>query len=93
MPTEFLSESSVAEFFDTSQATVRRWVDRGVLPKPLIIGGVKRWPLDELRTAARRGLDAAVVHGSRSADPDQIAAEIARNGRKNRKANARRRLG
>ncbi|WP_081862913.1 helix-turn-helix transcriptional regulator [Azospirillum argentinense] len=89
MGTEYLSESSVADFFDTSKTTVRRWVEKGVLPKPAVIGGLKRWPVDELRAAARRGLDAATSTPPRSADPDEIVARMVADGRKDRKADAR----
>lgn len=95
MTAEFLSETSVAEFFDTSRSTVRRWVERGIIPKPTVIGGAKRWAVEELRAAARRSLDAAVAQPARSADPDEVMEEILRNGPKNkdRKAQARRRHG
>lgn len=95
MSAEFLSESSVAEFFDTSKSTVKRWVERGVLPPPSVIGGLKRWPVDELRAAARRGLDAASGAPARSADPDEVMERILRDGPRNkdRKAQTRRRNG
>ncbi|WP_371306754.1 helix-turn-helix domain-containing protein [Azospirillum sp. TSA2s] len=94
MATEYLSEESVAEFFDTSRGTVRRWVERGVLPAPSLIGGLKRWHIDSLRYAARSGLDeAAEKPRRRSADPDEIAARLLRDGPQNRNENSRRRNG
>ncbi|WP_425514352.1 helix-turn-helix transcriptional regulator [Azospirillum soli] len=82
---EYLSESSVAEFFDTSPSTVRRWVEKGVLPRPIVIGGLKRWHVDELFAAARRCMDAAAEGGPpRSADPDVIVERMLREGPKSR---------
>lgn len=88
---EFLSERSVAEFFDTSPSTVRRWIDAGVLPTPSVIGGLKRWHVDDLRRAAGRGLDAAATGTARSDDPDVISARILRHAQKARDQNARKR--
>lgn len=90
---EFLSEESVAEFFDTSRSTIKRWVEKGVLPEPREIGGMKRWPVDDLRAAVRRGMDAATANPPRSADPDAIMERISRDGlrKENRKSNTRRR--
>lgn len=90
---EFLKLASVAEFFDTSPATVKRWIERGVIPPPSIIGTEKRWHVDSLRAAVRTGLETAATHRTRPNDPDEIAARLLRDGPQNRKANARRRHG
>ena len=92
---EFLSEASVAEFFDTSKSTVRRWVEKGVLPNPVTLGGLKRWHIDDLRSAARRGLDAAMSRPVRSTDPDEVVARLIKNGpqkQKNGHTSPRRRV-
>lgn len=88
---EFLSEQSVAEFFDVSKSTVRRWVEQGIIPAPVPIGGLKRWDVSELRSAVRRNLDAASTGRARSADPDEIVARMLTDGRQDGKAHARRR--
>lgn len=74
--TEYLSESSVAKFFDTSTTTVRRWVRDGVLPAPRVLGGSKRWFIADLRAAAARALDGASSRSAPSTDPDAIIANM-----------------
>ncbi len=73
---EFLSEASVAKFFDTSTTTVRRWVKDKVLPEPVVMGNSKRWSVAELRAAAGRALDAAPANSARSSDPDAIISRM-----------------
>lgn len=65
---KFLSRQSVAKFFDTSSATIDRWVRQGVIPSPLVIGGVKRWDIDDLMRAAR---DAMGAEPEKTTCPDE----------------------
>ncbi len=48
---QFLSRKSVAEYFDIGVTTVDRWVDAGVIPGPIKIGGAPRWDVDALLRA------------------------------------------
>ena len=75
-----LTARQVADYLSVSEATVRRMAGRGELPKPLSIGGVKRWD----RNAIDRDLDALGNGGTRYGDPDEAIARI-------RDAQARRR--
>ncbi len=75
MVQKFLSRQSVAEFLDVSPATVNAWVDRGVLPPPLTIGGVKRWDIDDL-IAAARGAFNATAGTYQYEDPDETLRRI-----------------
>lgn len=77
---QFMKRETVAVFFDTSPQTVDRWVKDGAIPAPHIIGGSKRWDLDELRAAARDALSGK--SGVGSTDPDR-AMEAWKDGRKN----------
>lgn len=93
MGAEFLSVESVAEFFDTSTNTVRKLVDKGLLPKPVEIGGLKRWDVHALRASVGRTLDAmASGRAASSADPDECLGRFG-NGRKGDAKAPRRRNG
>jgi excisionase family DNA binding protein len=48
MPKTMFSDRDVAEFLACSRSTIWRWVEAGVLPKPIKIGGVSRWKLEDL---------------------------------------------
>jgi len=74
---QFLSEASVAGMFDVSPATVRRWVEKGVLPPPVQIGSVKRWAVTDLMRAVSGALDQRA--GRPSDDADEATRRIARN--------------
>ena len=89
MGAEYLSETSVAEFFDTSTTTVRRWVKAGAIPQPIVIGGSKRWHIDGLRSAAGRAIDGSATRGARSADPDEMMHRKMRDVEKARKSASR----
>ena len=45
----FANERSAARLLDMKPAEFTRLVDRGHLPKPRDIAGMKRWDVDELR--------------------------------------------
>ena len=69
---KFLSRSSVAELFDTSPATVDRWVAKGVIPPPFQMGGSKRWDIDDLLRAAHDAMGGEPDAGGRGVtDPDE----------------------
>jgi predicted DNA-binding transcriptional regulator AlpA len=42
-PPSYLSKVSLAAELDISESTVDNWVERGLLPKPIRIGGSLRW--------------------------------------------------
>lgn len=45
----------VAEYFSVSRDTVYAWIDRGVLPKPLRLGGtIPCWTLEDLEACIDR---------------------------------------
>ena len=82
----FLSLPSLAAYLDTSPMTVRRLVDKGILPAPVVIGSMKRWDEAEVKKAIGATLD-AVASGREPtpADPDAALQNWSpRNGRKNR---------
>lgn len=91
MSAAFLSEKSVAEFFDTSTATVRRWVMKGVIPQPKNIGGLKRWSMDDLIDAVASQLDRAA--GATANDADEAMRRVLNGPREGRPASSRRRHG
>jgi predicted DNA-binding transcriptional regulator AlpA len=72
MAKEFCQKAAVAEFFDISKSTVDRWVDRGVLPPPVKMAGVKLWRVSDLRNAAARALNDRAGIRSAESDPDLI---------------------
>jgi predicted DNA-binding transcriptional regulator AlpA len=41
-----------AEMLSISRATFYKWVALGVIPKPIKVGSVSRWPVTALRTLA-----------------------------------------
>lgn len=102
MQPEFLSKRSVAAFFDTSVTTVSRWVERGILPKPIIIGGTRvieggqervvggaeRWPVSSLIQAACGAMDRATQTGASSTDAEEATERAIHAAREGRKAKA-----
>lgn len=85
MSRQFLSKKSVADFFDTSTSTVTRWVETGVLPAPLRIGGLDRWDVDTLMRCAVGAMSAQAGVKTAEAQADQ-ALEVWRNERARDKA-------
>lgn len=68
-----LSMSSVAALLDTSETQVRRWVDAGILPQPVLLGRTKRWRRTEVLAAV--GLDTPGPAAAQS--PAKRLSEIA----------------
>lgn len=49
MTTQYLSDKSVAARYDSSRATVWRWVKEGKLPHPIkLTNGTTRWKISDL---------------------------------------------
>lgn len=46
---------TVAKLYDVSIPTVRRHVERGIIPAPQKLGGSRVWSVGELRQALRYG--------------------------------------
>ena len=88
MQPEFLSKQSVAAFFDTSISTVARWIEKGVLPAPVSIGGMERWPVASLVEAACGAMDKAAKNRPATADVDRAMEEAINEARTHRKAKA-----
>ncbi|MCP1676650.1 putative DNA-binding transcriptional regulator AlpA [Natronocella acetinitrilica] len=44
----YLSNNQVQKRYNISRTTIWRWTEKGIMPKPHDIGGLKRWRLDEL---------------------------------------------
>lgn len=82
----YLSIESLAAFLDTTPPTVRKLVDKGVLPKPVELGSLRRWDVAAVRHAVGSALG-AMVDGRvpASADP----AECLRRAHAERKGNSR----
>jgi predicted DNA-binding transcriptional regulator AlpA len=47
-PPSFTSKSTLALELDISESTVDSYVQRGLLPRPIQIGGAVRWNWDEV---------------------------------------------
>lgn len=88
---QFVSRKTLAEMFDTSVTTVRRWEASGVIPRPKTIGSLERWNLAELMRHVGEALDAPSGRGGRSVDPDTAAERAYHAARKDRPSHARRR--
>jgi len=82
----YLSLPSLAAYLDTSPMTVRRLVDKGILPAPVVIGSMKRWDEDQVKKAIGATLEAvASGRGALAPDPDAALQNWnPKNGRKNR---------
>jgi hypothetical protein len=50
----FVSSADGARFYGVSQATFRRWADRGTIPRGHRIAGRRLWLLADLEDHARR---------------------------------------
>jgi hypothetical protein len=53
---QFLKHSQAAKFHDVHPRTLDRWAERGIIPKPRVINGLKYYDVAALAAAAgRRG--------------------------------------
>lgn len=50
-PPSYVSKATLAAELDVSESTVDNWVQRGVLPKPVKIGGSVRWSWSQVDAA------------------------------------------
>ena len=53
-PPSYMSKATLAAELDLSETTVDGYVRRGLLPKPVKIGGSVRWCWDEVDATLRR---------------------------------------
>jgi predicted DNA-binding transcriptional regulator AlpA len=53
-PLKLIRQSRLAELFDINRATLWVWIQKGILPKPLTIGGIKGWPESQLLDVLQR---------------------------------------
>jgi predicted DNA-binding transcriptional regulator AlpA len=42
-PPSYVSKATLAAELDVSESTIDNWVQRGVIPAPVAIGGNRRW--------------------------------------------------
>lgn len=54
----YLRKTQVAERYQVSTRTLDRWAESGKLPKPVRIGVVPMWDLDELEAQERAAMRA-----------------------------------
>lgn len=71
MQAGFLSIESLAVFLDTTAPTVRKLVDKGILPPPVELGGLRRWDVEAVRQAigSALGVMADTGRAPTSSDP------------------------
>lgn len=50
MNSELLTISDIKSQLHCAQSTIYRWIERGEFPKPLKIGGLARWTLEDFDT-------------------------------------------
>ena len=55
-PKRRLQMHSICERYDIVSRTVDRWVERGILPPPLIINGRRYWDEAEIEQREREGM-------------------------------------
>ena len=66
----FMQAKTAAAFLDTTPQTLARWVEDGVIPAPVVIGGSKRYDRNAM-------LQALVKRATgRPRDADEATAEI-----------------
>ncbi|WP_407671596.1 helix-turn-helix transcriptional regulator [Paramagnetospirillum kuznetsovii] len=69
-----MSITSLAAYLDVSKNTAMRLVEKGVLPPPVALGGLKRWDEATVKQAIASTLDAAASgRAPSSTDPDECA--------------------
>jgi excisionase family DNA binding protein len=54
---EVLSPTEVAEFFEVTPRTVRRWADSGLLPSFRTVGGHRRFRWEDIRRMLKEARD------------------------------------
>lgn len=83
----YLSIESLAAFLDTTPPTVRKLVDKGILPQPVELGTLRRWDVEAVRQAV--GCALGVLADTASAPTSSSdAAECLRRAHAKRKGNA-----
>ncbi|ATX66700.1 helix-turn-helix transcriptional regulator [Roseinatronobacter bogoriensis] len=50
-PPSYVAKATLAAELDISESTVDAWVQRGILPKPVRIGGAVRWNWSQVDAA------------------------------------------
>ena len=48
-----LKDTQVAELFSVSRPTIWRWLQAGILPKPIKLAGSTRWRLSDLEAMVK----------------------------------------
>lgn len=61
-PPSYVSKATLAAELDVSESTVDAWVQRGILPKPIKVGGSVRWSWAQV--------DASLAASTSSAEAD-----------------------
>ena len=61
-PPSYVSKATLAAELDVSESTVGAWVQRGILPKPIKVGGSVRWSWAQV--------DASLAASTSSAEAD-----------------------
>ena len=62
-PPAYCSKATLAAELDVSESTVDAWVQRGLLPMPVRVGGCVRWSWAEVHASL------AAIGGAPEADP------------------------
>jgi excisionase family DNA binding protein len=79
----FLTVKEAAAFFGVSVPTIWRWAANGIIPKPLKLGRLSRWPKSEILTVVEKAKDgrdcsvAMLAIGKAKGGLDGLEAEIA----------------
>jgi predicted DNA-binding transcriptional regulator AlpA len=60
-PASYVSRATLAAELDISESTVDDYVKRGLLPKPIQLGGSVRWSWAQVRTAIEPLIGASVT--------------------------------
>jgi DNA-binding transcriptional MerR regulator len=51
---KFIKPSQAAKFHDVHPRTLDRWAERGILPKPVVVNGLKYYDVEALVAAGTR---------------------------------------
>lgn len=83
----YMSITSLAAYLDVSKNTAMRLVEKGVLPPPVALGGLKRWDEATVKQAIASTLDAAASGRATSpVDADEAARRFSENAKNRKKA-------